>query len=75
MYKGDTHCLSSLFLKVIILHYDTDPFDLTPIVLSSAKEFDREAANAVPPFEEDAHAVTHGDGGRSRENPTYLVHC
>lgn len=38
----------------------TDPFELIPMVFSAAKDFDREAGNTVPPFDEFERAVIHG---------------
>ena len=40
----------------------SDPFELIPLVLSAAKDFDCKAANAIPPFEKDKWAVFHGGG-------------
>jgi hypothetical protein len=59
--NGTIFFIVAPWLSDLIMEADTsDPFELIPMVFSAAKEFDCEAAHAVPPFEEFEHAVIHG---------------
>jgi len=60
-FKGTIFFIVAPWLRDLIMESDsTDPFELIPLIFSAAIDFDREAAHAVPPFEEFERAVTHG---------------
>ena len=60
-FRGTIFFIMAPWLRDLVMDADTsDPFELIPIVLSATKDFDRGAAQAVPPFEEDKQSVIHG---------------
>jgi len=60
-FKGTIFFIVAPWLRDLIMDSDSnDPFELIPMVFSAAKDFDREAEHAVPPYEEFERAATHG---------------
>ena len=60
-FTGTIFFIVTPWLRDLIMDSDIfDPFELIPMTFAAAKEFDREASHAIPPFEEHERATTHG---------------
>jgi hypothetical protein len=60
-FSGTIFFVVAPWLRDLIMDSGTfDPFKLIPKTFTAAKEFDREAANASPPFDEHERAITYG---------------